>query len=165
MAYFEDLSAYAYSGYFSSGEALNVGWLDSSHVFEKAPPTEELLDVLWAVCTVSVARSRGFHLCDLCTANNLVIEQRYDHKLILGGAEIRVFSNDGRVYASPNLIYHYVRVHNYKPPNEFISALMEGGGILNERYFENLVKLDLEWKPTTPANEDSVISPVPVPSP
>lgn len=159
MAYFEDLSVYTYSEYFSSGEALNVGWLDSSHIFEKAPLIEELLVALWTVSTVSVAMSRGFHLCDLCAENNLAIEQRHDQKLILGGAEIRVFSNDGRVYASPNLIYHYVRVHNYKLPNEFISALMEGGGTINERYFDNLVKLDLEWKPTTPAIADIVISP------
>src|SRR5439155_5623857 len=46
--------------------------------------------------------------------------------LMLGGAEIRVFGERGRIYAAPNLIYHYVVAHHYKPPDEFLQALRQG---------------------------------------
>jgi len=45
--------------------------------------------------------------------------------LKLGSAEIRVVGQDGTVYAAPDLIYHYVVVHDYRPPEEFIQAVME----------------------------------------
>ncbi len=32
---------------------------------------------------------------------------------------------DGTVYAAPDLIYHYVVAHHYRPPDEFIQAVME----------------------------------------
>ena len=42
----------------------------------------------------------------------------------LGSAEIRVLGGGGKVYAAPNLIYHYVAKHKYRPPEEFIEAVM-----------------------------------------
>jgi len=44
-------------------------------------------------------------------------------RIELGYAEIRVFGERGRIYAAPNLLYHYVIVHHYKPPEEFVHAL------------------------------------------
>ncbi len=34
-------------------------------------------------------------------------------------------SRAGKVYAAPTLIYHYMKNHNYRPPNEFLEALDE----------------------------------------
>lgn len=45
---------------------------------------------------------------------------------ILGSAEIRVGLPGGRWYAAPNLVYHYVTAHNYRPPDEFIEAVLHG---------------------------------------
>ena len=42
----------------------------------------------------------------------------------LGSAEIRVKGKDGKVYAAPTLIYHYVAAHDYDPPKEFVEALL-----------------------------------------
>jgi hypothetical protein len=42
----------------------------------------------------------------------------------LGDAEVRVTGRDGKVYAAPNLLYHYIEKHGYKPPDEFVEALM-----------------------------------------
>src|ERR1044071_8695229 len=44
-------------------------------------------------------------------------------RIRLGHAEIYVFGEDGKIYVAPNLIYHYVTVHHYKPPAEFLRAL------------------------------------------
>lgn len=43
-----------------------------------------------------------------------------------GSGEIRV-KGINCVYAAPVMIYHYVRVHGYKPPQEFIEAVISGG--------------------------------------
>jgi hypothetical protein len=67
----------------------------------------------------------------------------------VGSAEIRVFSAAGDAYAAPNLIYHYVRTHWYKPPEEFLRAMREGARPPSSEYFESLNKLvDFGWKET-----------------
>jgi len=39
-------------------------------------------------------------------------------RIYLGHAEIWIFGKHGRVYKAPNMLYHYVTVHNYQPPEE-----------------------------------------------
>jgi hypothetical protein len=41
----------------------------------------------------------------------------------LGSAEIRVPGANGRIYAAPDLIYHYMKDCNYLPPREFLEAI------------------------------------------
>jgi hypothetical protein len=50
------------------------------------------------------------------------------------------------VYAAPNLIYHYIEVHHYKPPDEFLNALREGPRPPDRKYFKRLEELGLEWR-------------------
>ena len=45
---------------------------------------------------------------------------------VSGSAEIRV-RGANRVYAAPELVYHYVVAHQYKPPREFIEAVLVCG--------------------------------------
>lgn len=65
----------------------------------------------------------------------------------LGSAEIRVKAKDGRIYAAPNLIYHYVAEHDYDPPKEFIEALLQRSlrrrilGIISRLTIENFLRL------------------------
>src|SRR5438876_5886423 len=44
-------------------------------------------------------------------------------RIELGYAELRVSGEHGKIYAAPNILYHYVTVHHYKPPEEFVQAL------------------------------------------
>ena len=53
----------------------------------------------------------------------LAVHPKTHERVELGWAEIRVFGDDGKVYAAPNMIYHYVTAHHYKPPDEFVRAL------------------------------------------
>jgi hypothetical protein len=41
----------------------------------------------------------------------------------LGNGEIIVKGEDGRRYAAPTLILHYIEAHHYLPPEEFIQAV------------------------------------------
>ncbi|MBP7997623.1 MAG: hypothetical protein KA314_01705 [Chloroflexi bacterium] len=48
-----------------------------------------------------------------------------EHTIQLGLSEIRVLGDDD-IFAAPTLIYHYVTAHNYRPPDEFIQAVLKG---------------------------------------
>ncbi len=183
MTFFPDLSFYDYLRDNKVPER-NIGWLERGHEFERMAPSEETLDLLWSFCTISVMQTRGIHACDLCETRKTVHAVRHGVRFLLGTLEIRVFSKEGdrtsalkqrirekessglillrsspfpfAIYAAPTLIYHYVRTHHYKPPDEFLRALSEGPRPPAHEYFERLKKLNLEWKETPPADPNAV---------
>jgi len=127
----------------------HVGWLAKGHDVPTMAPTEELLDTLWRFCKVSVAATRGLHDCELCPGDSSNVVQRNGENLLLGDAEIRVLGHAGVIYAAPTLIYHYVLVHHYAPPEEFRRALAEGPTPPDPAYFDWLAELGLAWSPTS----------------
>jgi len=171
VAHFSDLSFYQYSQRGNLPQTKNVGWLERGHEFETELPSARILDLVWNFCKISVMQTRGFHRCDLCAPPTAVSVARDGFKLALGSAEIPVISIEnsssvrerlrnqepglmflrkslGRfdVYAAPNLIYHYVAAHHYKPPEEFLNALREGPKPPDREYFKRLEELGLEWR-------------------
>lgn len=60
--------------------------------------------------------------------------------LRVGSAEIRVFYQ-GKTYAAPNLLYHYVVEHHYQPPSEFIEAVLHGDLPGSRAYLRYIRKL------------------------
>jgi hypothetical protein len=157
MTYLKDLSDYTYhhSVFYRPG-TKNVGWLGLGHDFKKEKPTEEILDTLWSFCKISVAQMRGMHECEFCSTGDSYKAERNGEKLLLGDSEIRVFWRKGDIYAAPTLIYHYVSVHHYGPPGEFIRALAEGPAPSSQEYFDRLAELGLEWKKTSVYDPNSV---------
>ncbi len=153
MAYFPDLSEYNYLAEFARPETRAVGWLDQGHAFPKGEPSDEVLSRLWQFCRISVARTRGVHPCPFCSSNFGAEAERDGDRLLLGAAEIRVFSSDGQKFAAPILIYHYVAVHHYQPPAEFIEAILHGPCPPDQDYFALLQSLNLEWKSTPIGNQ------------
>jgi hypothetical protein len=151
MAYYADLSEYSYYG--AEPGTQNVGWIGHGHEFRKAEPDAEILDKLWDQCKISVLQTRGIHKCEFCDGDSYYAEKNGE-TLLLGSAEIRVFSSSGAIYAAPTLIYHYVKSHNYSPPDEFIRALKEGPTPTSQEYFNKLEELGLEWQTTSaPTNK------------
>jgi hypothetical protein len=149
MAYFKDLSDYDYL--FTSTDTKTIGWLAKGHDFERAAPTEELLERLWAFCGVSVLPTRGRHHCEFCPIESAsVIIERGDKALIVGDAEIRAFALDGISYAAPTLIYHYVQHHSYRPPQQFIDA-MKNTAPPDPDYIAHLEARGLAWTQTSTA--------------
>jgi hypothetical protein len=123
--YFRDLTPYnyAYTGE-ETPRPLNVGWLSPKEPFEHGDTTEIFKARLFEICKVRSEETRGFYGCPFCAIDGEVVEQRGNCILNLGSAEIRVIGESGKVYASPNLIYHYVVRHHYRPPEEFVSAVI-----------------------------------------
>ncbi|MEW2394586.1 hypothetical protein [Streptomyces sp. NPDC046862] len=59
--------------------------------------------------------SLGEHDCELCPADSR----------FAGNGEYRFYVPDGAVYAAPQMIFHYMRDHGYRPPVEFQRGLLD----------------------------------------
>lgn len=153
MTHFADLSQYVFVGTAGSAVARNVGWLDEHHKFPTGEPASELLDAVWVYCSILVAPTRGLHRCAFCASppNTFV---RHGTKLLLGSGEIRVFSSTGDVFAAPNLIYHYILEHHYRPPLEFLRAVEDGPRPGSDEYLELLRSLPVSWRENLPVSGD-----------
>ena len=114
--HFDDLSPYTYGSAASDGRGVNVGWLDAPHGF----PTGDTLPELRARLAVLVERGEtggmmGFHACTL----GHQVDERH-----VGNGEIIALGADGTRYHAPTLILHYVEAHHYRPPQEFVDAVL-----------------------------------------
>lgn len=129
MTYYPDLTEYSYLP--DPPPALTVGWLGVEHAFQTgelpAGIREKLREL---VVTRPVNQTRGFHACEFCPPSAEMappVAQWKDQSRLLGSAEVWVTSRDGVAYSCPDLIWHYVEVHHYSPPLEFVRALADQG--------------------------------------
>ena len=114
MAFFEDLTPYTYLDPEEEAPGtVNIGWLDRFHPFPTGPTSEEFRDKLGRLCARRVKRTRGLHHCPFCKGRERPASS----------SEMRVASA-GRVYAAPSLVHHYVAAHDYRPPDEFVAAVL-----------------------------------------
>lgn len=106
---------------------VNIGWLDLKKPFRQGYVDPVLALRIGELCKTPVNRTRGFHGCGLCTEYPIreTIGSCGD-PVRLGDAEIRV-AGKGKTYVCPTLIYHYIVKHRYKPPGEFLSAIVAHG--------------------------------------
>ena len=79
------------------------------------------------------------------------IEKWKDGQLVLGCGEIRVFGKQETIYAAPDMIFHFVKVHHYCPPAEFIEALDQAPDPSSDVYVASLSRIKL--KPYGPLTE------------
>lgn len=127
MAYFPDLSSYSYFTRLSQPNLLNVGWLEPGHDFAAGDVEDEVVQKLLQACRAKrEAQTRGLHRCGFCPRdlNGLITVNIDGEPFRLGSAEIRIAGENSVIYAAPNLIYHYITVHRYLPPAEFLAAIL-----------------------------------------
>ncbi len=111
VAFFPDLSPYTY--FPGETDTVNIGWLDRSEPFPTGETSGQFQDKLGRLISEPVMQTRGFHRCPFCRGGDRP----------RGSAEIRV-KGWRKNYAAPVLIHHYVVAHGYKPPEEFIEAVL-----------------------------------------
>jgi hypothetical protein len=118
MPYFEDMTVDPLSG------SIRVGWLSAEHPFPTGSVDSTFVKRLGLLYVRRVRQTRGFHACPFCGERQfgLAVEIKGE-SIRLGSAEIEVFDAEGRRFAAPDLIYHYIKSHSYLPPNEFIRAV------------------------------------------
>lgn len=126
LTYYADGSPYTYG----PGEtAVNIGWLDRAVPYPQGETSPQFLAALKARCRNPTRASRGWHRCSFCSRGTgalirpptTVRDEEGD--FIVGGAEVRVTGRNGVVYASPDMIAHYVEAHAYRPPKSFVEAV------------------------------------------
>ena len=157
MTWFEDLTRYRY---FVRGNrrarSYNIGWLDKDHSFPQRKSSKVLISRLLNLCSVRVNSTRGLHPCYWC--KKYITAAFRGQKLKLGSAEIRVFGDD-KIYAAPNLIYHYVAEHNYRPPQEFLNALRKTPLATTQEYLDLLKEKGVSFPtPITDAEMEKLLA-------
>lgn len=127
MAVYKDFSKYEYDNV-KLNNVINIGWLGGVGSFQIGNVSEEFIKNLWE-----------YYKCPFFTTRKVYQNEKLDgywkfftaflngREIGLGSSEIRVLDKKkGVVYASPNLIIHYIINHNYLPPQEYIKAVIEG---------------------------------------
>jgi hypothetical protein len=66
MAYFSDLSPYAYGSDRQHRDVVHVGWLDNVHPYSKGKVADHLVKKIKALATNPTELYRGLHICELC---------------------------------------------------------------------------------------------------
>ncbi len=129
--YFEDLSPYQYMLAVPLPRVFNVGWLSGEQAYNTAPTDEHFQKKLIEVFLshdpfdpeVNLFRAEAYP-CAVCGAKDVHLELNGRRKL-LGCSEIWIPGKAGRYFAAPSLLPHYVLVHGYAPPVEYIHAVMD----------------------------------------
>ena len=110
MTFSADLTSYEY-GRRPELAVKNVGWLAIDQPFSQGETSESFRRSLAILCERPTNLYRGWHICEFCANAR-------------GNGDIRLRGVDGEVYAAPVMIHHYVTVHGYQPPAEFIEAVL-----------------------------------------
>ena len=107
-------------------DPLAVGWLQRNRPYDRGPVPDGFLEQLLAFCFEqnTVCARAGARRCPLCGESVKPIS-RDEGTAHFGQAEIRVLG-EVDIFAAPNLIYHYVAEHGYRPPDLFVDAVMNG---------------------------------------
>jgi hypothetical protein len=96
-----------------------VGWLSAVHPFTQGEVGTEFLQKLKQFAKLSHASAEalhwptsfGSHNCELC-------------RHCMANGDIGVPMGE-LLFVAPKMITHYVEVHQYRPPDEFVSAVMQ----------------------------------------
>lgn len=132
MAYYADLTPFAYGGAEPDPAILNVGWLCHDYPIPTSTPNEAFVLALRKLTAAPLNPYRGSHLCDFCPRPPTILSKggipMLDYSVaITGNGEIRVEGRDGQTYVAPTLVLHYVTAHDYAPPQAFVDAVIRTG--------------------------------------
>lgn len=133
MTYYADGTPYSYLPEAAGEGVVNIGWLDAAEPFPTGEVPAAFVDRLVELCRDGVHRTRGLHYCNLCPRSPdeplpaPTGVHSPDGDYVVGGAEIRVNGRGGTTYAAPDMVAHYVQAHGYRPPDEFVAAVLAAG--------------------------------------
>ena len=139
MSFYPDLGTRCDGGW---GPAVRaVGWLSADQPYITGPVSAEFLSALRAHLREPWQPFfyGGFHTCELCLAQR---PWRWLHRLpggrlqrtawrwmvkrtpgVCGGHNLYIPTPEC-VYIAPEMVWHYIELHTYRPPDEFIGALL-----------------------------------------
>ena len=132
--YFADLTPYEYGYAMPRSNVLNVGWLARGHVFPTGAVPEALVDALHRLVRSPENLYRGYHNCEFCPDPPVVVDSTGMRVVnppgaSMGNGEIHVEGPGGVVFVAPVLVAHYVEVHQYRPPDAFVRAVISADNV------------------------------------
>jgi hypothetical protein len=127
--FFPDMTPYEYGYAMPRSDVLNIGWLSRGHVFPVGEVPQTFVDALRRRVRSPENLYRGYHGCEFCPEPPVAVSPtglRMSNPPgeTMGNGEVRVAGPEGIVYVAPVLVAHYVEVHHYRPPEEFIRAVL-----------------------------------------
>jgi hypothetical protein len=139
--YFEDLELCRYQSGPLDSDGWHVplraiGWLEGGHPYNHGPTPSGFVEQLGALLDIAERvfqqyHFRGLHDCTLCESGHSSAHLARSHiNLLIPGTRT--------VFACPAAITHYVTVHAYLPPSEFVDAAQECPLYGSPRYLESL---------------------------
>ncbi len=141
MTYYPDLSPCDYFDLTSTDPTrlLAVGWLEVGHDVPQgiAPPDARrrlasLVRNIWSPMIYM-----GGHSCSLC----LGVSVRHAIDDVPSSYANMFVPAEDCVFASPELILHYVEAHGYAPPDQFWTAIERCPPMWSDRYFAALGRI------------------------
>jgi len=138
--FFANLTPYSYDeqGREPQKHVLNVGWLSYEYPYAcgdvPVAVTRTLRRLISSPVFIPLIISLGFHGCELCHSvradepagasllGNPAPPSNVPAPLVNG--ERWVSGTNNVVYVAPVLVVHYIEVHRYLPPHEFIEAVL-----------------------------------------
>jgi hypothetical protein len=131
VTHFPDGAPYA-SGRDPDEGLVAIGWLERGFAYPRGEVSREFVEKLRLLCRDRVVNvMRGWHHCTLCeppSGEGLPLPLEVDSPqgpFPVGHGEIRLGGEQKR-FAAPHMIIHYVEDHGYRPPDEFIDAVLGG---------------------------------------
>lgn len=141
MTYFPDLSPYRYDEFRNVAgledgaaredvEALraarNVGWLQGGVRFPRGATQADFRKRLFGLCRHARWGHRGIHVCNVGWCRLLPMSRRARRQgtVVRLGFHVLIVRGRDRIFAAPDLIYHYVVWHKYRPPDAFVEAVL-----------------------------------------
>lgn len=107
-----------------------VGWLTKSESFTRGDVSDAFLDRAIWICRWPVNLTRGLHRCPFCPREEAALGiggawvRAPFGDFVTGHGEIRVTGIEDTTYAAPDMLVHYIQTHGYRPPDEFIAAVL-----------------------------------------
>ena len=133
----DDLSNEAY--FVHGARVRAIGWLEAGHPFPCGDVPADFMEALTAhVATAhQVCMFMGFHECSLCPAERPHAGLR---NLLVPTADL--------LYVAPESIVHYIKDHGYRPPDEFMAAVLACPVQKSVSYMELLKPFESCWRGT-----------------
>ena len=124
--YYPDLMPYRRATGGNVPGVLNIGWLDDSHDYPIGNVPDTVISKLKQLLLENrdVNKVGTIKGCPFCGVDVVYVPST-DARKLLGMSEIWIPSKSGTIYAAPSLLYHYITKHEYRPPQEFLTAVEE----------------------------------------
>lgn len=132
--FIKDLNTRAY--FVCGRDVRSVGWLEARHPYQRgAVPDDFMARLKHHVATAyQPGVFLGFHECSLCPGGRGKAER-----------ENLLIPTKSLLYVAPSLIVHYIEDHGYRPPQEFIEAVMACPEQKSDEFIALLERFEPSW--------------------